>query len=146
MSRFVRFVYNFTIVLLLLSLWFQLWLDHEIFLCVLIDFAGVPLPYLIRPRREVLTFDTLGFYNDYLEYSTNMGTKLSSLFWLTLNHVHKLWCNSNVYLYNFLLEEIDNENAEDDSSMKAVETTSLDKGNCFGLGNESNASLSEIGN
>ncbi|KAL1224796.1 hypothetical protein V5N11_027955 [Cardamine amara subsp. amara] len=28
---------------------------------------GVPLPYLIRPRRNLPPFDTFGFYNDYLE-------------------------------------------------------------------------------
>ncbi|XP_006414086.2 uncharacterized protein LOC18030450 [Eutrema salsugineum] len=31
---------------------------------------GVPLPYLIRPRKKLPVYDGLTFYNEYLEYSS----------------------------------------------------------------------------
>uniref|UniRef100_A0A1J3EBC9 Uncharacterized protein n=1 Tax=Noccaea caerulescens TaxID=107243 RepID=A0A1J3EBC9_NOCCA len=32
---------------------------------------GVPLPYLIRPRRKLPVYDSFSLYNDYLDYSPN---------------------------------------------------------------------------
>ncbi|CAH2078630.1 unnamed protein product [Thlaspi arvense] len=73
---------------------------------------GVPLPYLIRPRRKLPVYDGVALYNDYIEYAS--------------------------------FEDLESDD-DDDSSMKAVETSSLEKGNIFGLTSESNASLSETG-
>ncbi|ESQ55539.1 hypothetical protein EUTSA_v10027602mg [Eutrema salsugineum] len=40
---------------------------------------GVPLPYLIRPRKKLPVYDGLTFYNEYLEYSSVDGTTSNSL-------------------------------------------------------------------
>ncbi|WZZ75609.1 hypothetical protein YC2023_086979 [Brassica napus] len=72
------------------------------------------LPYLIRTRRKLPVYYSYALYNeDFIGYSSFDV------------HVHKL---------NFL---INGESDDDDSSSKAVEPFSLEKGN------ESNASLSE---